>query len=72
MKPDFQTMSQAELRSYVIAHPDDNEAFETLADRAYANPNPQWYQPQDVGRFIELLEQDRATKSTGSARESSM
>jgi hypothetical protein len=72
MKPDFQAMSQAELRSYVIAHPDDVEAFETLADRAYANPNPQWYQPQDIGRFTELLQQDRATKAAGSARESSI
>jgi hypothetical protein len=70
MKPDFQAMSQSELRSYIIAHPDDVEAFETLADRAYANPNPQWYQPQDIGRFTELLEQDRATKSAGSTRES--
>jgi hypothetical protein len=72
MKPDFQAMSQAELRSYVIAHPDDLAAFETLADRAYANPNPQWYQSQDISRFTELLEQDRSNKSTGSARESSM
>jgi hypothetical protein len=69
MKPDFQAMSQAELRSYVIAYPEDVEAFETLADRAYANPNPQWYQPQDIGRFTELLEQDRSNKS---ARESSI
>jgi hypothetical protein len=64
MKPDFQAMSQAELRAYVIAHPDDLEAFETLADRAYANPNPQWYQPQDIGGFAELLEQDRVNKAT--------
>jgi hypothetical protein len=62
MKPDFQAMSQAELRSYVIAHPDDLEAFEALADRAYGNPNPQWYQPQDISRFAELLEQNRAAK----------
>jgi hypothetical protein len=62
MKPDFHAMSQAELRSYVIAHYDDLEAFEALADRAYSNPNPQWYQPQDISRFTELLEQNRATK----------
>jgi hypothetical protein len=72
MKPDFQAMSQAELRSYIIAHPDDVEAFETLADRAYANPNPQWYQPQDIGRFTKLLEQDRSNKASRSARESSI
>ena len=64
MKPDFQAMSQAELRSYVIAHPEDIEAFETLADRAYANPNPQWYQPQDIGRFTEIFEQDKVNKAT--------
>jgi hypothetical protein len=72
MKPDFKAMSQAELRSYVITNPDDLEAFETLADRAYANPNPQWYQPQDIGRFTELLQQDRANKSTESVRDSSI
>jgi hypothetical protein len=72
MKPDFQAMSQAELRAYVIAHPQNVEAFETLADRAYANPNPQWYQPQDIGRFTELLELDRSNKSTRSARDSSI
>ncbi len=72
MKSDFQAMSQAELRAYIIAHPDDIEAFETLADRAYATPNPQWYQPQDIGRFTELVEQDRATKAARSDRKSSI
>jgi hypothetical protein len=70
MKPDFQAMSQAELRSHIITHPNDVEAFEALADRADANPNPQWHQPQDIGRFTELLEQDRAIKSAGSTSES--
>jgi hypothetical protein len=60
------------LRSYIITHPDDLEAFETLADRAYANPNPQWYQPQDISRFTELLEQDRSNKSIEVSHESSM
>jgi hypothetical protein len=64
MKSAYQAMSQSELRSYIITHPEDVEAFETLADRAYANPNPQWYQPQDIGRFTELLEQDRVNKAT--------
>ncbi len=70
MQPNFQAMSQAELRSYVIAHPEDVEAFETLADRAYANP--QWYQPQDISKFAELLERSCSKKSTESARESSI
>jgi hypothetical protein len=72
MKPDFQDMDKAKLRAYVIAHSEDIEAFEVLADRAYANPNPQWYQPQDIGRFTELLEHDRSNTSAGSARDSSL
>ena len=63
MKPNFEAMSKSELRAYVIAHPDDLQAFEVLADRAYANPNPQWHQPEDVDQFAELLERDRMTKS---------
>jgi hypothetical protein len=46
-----------------IAHPDDIAAFEVLADRAYAHPHPQWYQPKDIERFSELLERERSNKS---------
>jgi hypothetical protein len=63
MKASFEAMTKAELRAYVIAHPDDIEAFEVLADRAYAHPHPQWYQPQDIERFSELLERERSSKS---------
>jgi hypothetical protein len=37
-KPNFDAMSEAELRAYVIAHQDDQEAFYTLADRLTAKP----------------------------------
>ncbi len=30
MNPDFNTMTKGELRSYVIAHPDDRSAFHTF------------------------------------------
>jgi hypothetical protein len=40
MKPDFNVMTKAELRAYVLEHREDAEAFEALADRIYANPNP--------------------------------
>ena len=33
MKPDFDRMSIAELRAYLLSHRDDNEAFYKLADR---------------------------------------
>ncbi|MEH2391310.1 MAG: hypothetical protein V7K21_06385 [Nostoc sp.] len=37
-KPNFDAMSKAELRAYVIAHQDDQEAFYALADRLTAKP----------------------------------
>jgi hypothetical protein len=48
-------MTKAELRSYVLTHREDQEAFEALADRIYANPNPQWYQPEDTERITDVL-----------------
>ncbi len=33
MKPDFDTMSIAELRAYLLSHRTDDEAFYKLADR---------------------------------------
>jgi hypothetical protein len=38
-KPNFNAMSKAELRAYVIAHQDDREAFYALCDRLTANPS---------------------------------
>ncbi|BAY09175.1 DUF6887 family protein [Calothrix sp. NIES-2098] len=37
MKPDFDTMSIAELRAYLLLHRNDDEAFYKLADRLEAN-----------------------------------
>ncbi|RCJ42291.1 hypothetical protein A6770_08085 [Nostoc minutum NIES-26] len=34
MKPNFNEMSLKELRVYVLAHPDDNEAFYTYMDKS--------------------------------------
>ena len=34
-KPNFQAMSRKELRAYVLAHREDNEAFYALADRLH-------------------------------------
>ena len=56
MKPDFNVMSKAELRAYVLEHREDTEAFEALADRIYANPNPQWYQPEDTEKIVDLIQ----------------
>jgi len=62
MKPDFETMSKAELRSYVMAHRDDNEAFYKLVDRLKADnkdairyPCPK--NPEDWAKVPELIEE---------------
>ena len=33
MKPNFSAMTKGELRTYVIAHPDDKTAFHAFVDR---------------------------------------
>lgn len=38
MKPNFEAMSKAELRAYVIDHQDDQEAFYALVDRLTEKP----------------------------------
>ncbi len=39
MKLNFDTMSKAELRAYVIEHQDDREAFYAFVDRLTAKPS---------------------------------
>ena len=62
MKPDFEKMSKAELRSYVMAHRDDNEAFYMLVDRLKAdNKNAVRYpcpnSPEDWEKVPKLIEE---------------
>lgn len=44
MKPDFKTMSQAELRQYVLSHRDDIEAMRELFINR-SDPNGRIYPP---------------------------
>jgi hypothetical protein len=55
MKPDFNVMTKAELRSYVLSHREAQDAFQALADRLYTNPPPQWHQPQETQKIIDVL-----------------
>jgi hypothetical protein len=41
MKPDFSTMTKAELRAYVINHPDNKAACYTFVDRFTAEASPE-------------------------------
>jgi hypothetical protein len=56
MKPNFEAMSKAELRAYVIAHQDDREAFYALADRISANTSnvkyPAEMTPEEIHQAV--------------------
>jgi hypothetical protein len=57
MKPDFDTMSIAELRAYLLSHRNDDEAFYKLADRLEASSNgTDLYPAPDTPENIALME----------------
>jgi hypothetical protein len=57
MKPDFSSMNRQELRAYILAHRDDDDAIEALIKRG--NPNsPKFRFPQtdqDLREMEEIL-----------------
>lgn len=64
MKPNFQEMSRKELRTYVLAHRDDNEAFYALADKISAEaankvPLPPLKSLDDIENYPEFLDKLR-------------
>ncbi|MER3434389.1 MAG: hypothetical protein C4288_13415 [Leptolyngbya sp. ERB_1_1] len=47
-KPDFEKMTQTELRAYVLAHRDEDEALHAYLDKCRAeNPPSRTYGPDD-------------------------
>lgn len=62
-KPDFNSMTQSELRAYVLDHRDDDEALHAFIDKCRAeNPPSRKYGPgDDVSAAIdEYLRQRRS------------
>ena len=62
MKPDFDTMSKTELRAYVLAHRNDQEAFFKLVDRFKADSQNQVIHPfpkslEEVATVHKILEE---------------
>ena len=56
-KPDFSKMTRRDLRAYVLAHRDDDEAIEALIKRGNSN-SPKYRFPQtdeDLREMEELL-----------------
>jgi len=57
MKPDFDTMSFAELRTYLRSHRNDNKAFYKLADRLEASTDDtDLYPMPDTPESIAIME----------------
>ncbi|MBD2203823.1 hypothetical protein H6G33_21725 [Calothrix sp. FACHB-1219] len=57
MKPDFDTMSIAELRAYLLLHRNDDEAFYKLADRLEASSeDTDLYPIPDTPENIAIME----------------
>lgn len=48
IKPDFATMTTPDLRAYVLAYRNDEEALQAYLDRLHTeNPNSRIYKPED-------------------------
>jgi flagellar biosynthesis protein FliP len=61
MKPNFDKISKAELRAYVMSHKDDEEAFCKLVDRLKADSTNQTQHPfpktlEDVAKVQEIIQ----------------
>jgi hypothetical protein len=59
-KPDFKTMSQKELHSYVLTHRDDQEAFYAYVDKLHAEATwiemPPLESAEDLEDYPEFLQ----------------
>jgi hypothetical protein len=43
IKPDLKSVTKAELRAYVVAHPEDKDAFRIFVDRFTAEAPPETF-----------------------------
>ncbi|MGA9377833.1 MAG: hypothetical protein WBV73_03435 [Phormidium sp.] len=47
-KPNFQTMTKRELRTYILEHREDEKALHAYLDKLHdENPNPRVYSPEE-------------------------
>ena len=63
MKPNFESMSRQELRAYVLAHRDDNEAFYAYMDKLNAEADsvkmPDLNSIEELDNYPEFIEKIR-------------
>lgn len=62
MQPDFESMSHAELRAYLLEHRNDTKAFHALMDLIMADPDPKYYAIDELHRLPQLIEERRKAK----------
>jgi hypothetical protein len=58
-QPNFETMSQSELWTYVLQHRSDNEAFYKLMDRVGSAPGTQVRSMEHLAELIEMKQKAR-------------
>ncbi|WP_181256686.1 DUF6887 family protein [Merismopedia glauca] len=57
MKSDFNTMTKAELRAYLVAHPNDQAAFYAFVDRFTSEASPETFpMPQSQAEMEETAQ----------------
>jgi hypothetical protein len=71
-KLNFDTMSKAELRAYVIAHQDNQEAFYALVDRFTANQSsvkyPASMTPEEIDKVVlEIIKEKEIERNKNKA-----
>jgi hypothetical protein len=64
---DFDTMTKTELRAYLVAHPNDREAFYAFVDRFTSEASPQTFSLAQTQADIEEIEQLIQQKISGNA-----
>jgi hypothetical protein len=60
MKPDFSTMTKPQLRAYLVAHPNDQDAFHAFVDRFTAQASETFSMaksPSEVAAVTTLIQQ---------------
>ncbi|WP_420372296.1 DUF6887 family protein [Microcystis aeruginosa] len=62
-KPNFKTMTSQELKSYVLSHREDDEAFYAYVDKVNERKDRVVYPPlnslEDLEKYPEVIEQMR-------------
>ena len=63
MNSEFQTMTIKELKNYVLAHRNDDAAFQAFMERVQEQPQRQVYGEVDAVKFFELVQEYRRSQS---------